>query len=297
MMNSTNPMNIAYSLNRYYLPYTLVSMYTLLTAGKGDRNLRILLSVDQDLNRDDLSPLFRMVSSFPGCTLEAIWPLSRTARRFVSDETCALSPDAVQVAYFRLFLPELFGGESRCLYLDSDLVITRPLTDLYDTDMGGKCIAGVTDRLCLEEPQLRRLKDDWGIGAGYYINAGVVLMNLEAMRASGGDREALELAYHKPFRYLDQDVLNQVFRGKVRLLPKAYNVFPDDRKADLAFLRRLLPEQEDLFPDQALTDPAIIQFIGRNKPWVSRGVPYEAFWHNAVKAYEKRFSSGAQEAE
>lgn len=295
MMNSIHTMNIAYSLNRYYLPYTLISMYSLLTAGKGDRNLRILLSVDQDLNRDDLSPLFRMVSCFPGCTLETRWPLSETTRRFVSDETCALSPDAVQVAYFRLFLPELFDREARCLYLDSDLVMTRSLADLYDTDMDEMCIAGVTDRLCLEEPHLRRLKDDWGIKAGYYINAGVVLMNLEAMRASGGVQEALELASHKPFRYLDQDVLNQVYRDKVRLLPKTYNVFPDDRKEDLAFLRRLLPEHKDLFPDQALADPAIIQYIGEKKPWASRGVPYEQFWHGTVHAYEKRFK--AQKAE
>lgn len=289
MMSTGNTMNIAYSLNRYYLPYTRISMYSLLIAGKGDRNLRILLSVDQDLCMDDLSPLFRMVSCFPGCTLEAEWPLSKTPRRFVSDETCALSPDAVQVAYFRLFLPELFAGETRCLYLDSDLVITRPLADLYDTEMNGMCIAGITDRLCLEEPQLRRLKDDWDIEPGYYINAGVILMNLEAMRASGGVREALELAYRKPFRYLDQDVLNQVYRNKVRLLPKTYNVFPDDRQEDLAFLRRLLQDKEDLFPDQALTEPAIIQYIGEKKPWVSRGVPYEQFWHDTVHAYEKLF--------
>ena len=122
-------------------------------------------------------------------------------------------------------------------------------------------------------------------------------MNLEEMRTSGGDREALELAYHKPFRYLDQDVLNQVYRDRVQLLPKAYNVFPDDRKEDLAFLRKLLPGQEDLFPDRALEDPAIIQYIGRNKPWNSRGVPYEALWHHAVKAYEERFGRKAQDAE
>ena len=285
-MNDNHTMNIAYSLNRDYLPYLLISMYSLLTAGKGERDLRILLSVDQDLNREDLDPLFRMVSRFPGCTLEAKWPLSLTSRRFVSDEMCCLSPEAVQVACFRLFLPELFDREERCLYLDDDLVITRPLTDLYDTAMDGMCIAGVTDRLCLEEKHLRRVKDEWGIGAGYYINAGVMLMNLKEMRACGGAREALELAYHKPFRYLDQDVLNQVYRGKVRLLPKAYNVFPDDRKEDLAFLRGLLPGREDLFPDQALADPAIIHFIGRNKPWAVQGVPYEDFWHDAVKRFK-----------
>lgn len=130
-MNDNHTMNIAYSLNRDCLPYLLISMYSLLTAGKGERNLRILLLVDQDLTREDLSPLFRMVSRFPGCTLEAKWPLSLTARRFVSDESCCLNPKAVQVAYFRLFLPELFDGEARCLYLDDDLVITKPLSNLF----------------------------------------------------------------------------------------------------------------------------------------------------------------------
>ncbi len=287
MKDQSTKMNIAYSLNRYYLPYTLNSLFSLLTEGKGDRELRILLSVDQDLTKDDLAPLFQLVSRFPGCTLEARWPLSMTSRRFVADETCALSLDAVQVAYFRLFLPELFAGETKCLYLDSDLVITRPLKELYDTDLSGMCMAGVTDRLCLEEEQLFRLKADWGIAEGYYINAGVILMNLEEMRSSGGAAEALELASHKPFRYLDQDVLNQVYRGRVRLLPKTWNVFPDDRKEDLKFLRSLLPDKAPLFPDEALTDPAIIQFIGRNKPWVSRGTRYESAWHEMEKAYEK----------
>ena len=92
-------------------------------------------------------------------------------------------------------------------------------------------------------------------------------------------------------KLLNWHVLNQVFRGKVRLLPKIYNVFPDDNKEDLAFLRKLLPDWKALFPDQALTDPAVVQFIGRNKPWVSRSVPYEDFWHNVAEAYHHRFST------
>ena len=65
-MNAGNPMNISYSLNRDYFPYILISMYSLLTAGKGERNLRILLSVDQDLTREDLSPAFPDGFAFSG---------------------------------------------------------------------------------------------------------------------------------------------------------------------------------------------------------------------------------------
>lgn len=77
-----------------------------------------------------------------------------------------------------------------------------------------------------------------------------------------------------------------------RRIRKAYNVFPDDRKEGLVFLRGLLPARKDLFQDQALTDPAIVQYIGRSKPWVSRGIPYEQFWHDAEKACEKSLRAG-----
>lgn len=292
-MDGCKTMNIGYSVNRHYLPYTLVSMHSLLSAGRGQRGLRILLAADKDVTMDDLAPMFRMVSRFPGCTLEARWPLEMTPRRFVSDENCCVGRDAVQVAYFRLFLPQLFEGEEKCLYLDGDMVITRSLEGLYDTGMEGACLAGVTDRLCLEAPQLRRMEEDWGIGPGYYVNAGILLMNLAEMRKCGGDREALEMACTKAFRYLDQDVLNQVYRGKIRLAEKQYNVFPDDREADLAFLRDLLPGHRELFRDSALTDPAVIHYIGPRKPWIFPEAPYAKAWQEAEEA--ARRTLGAQE--
>ena len=284
-MNSSQPsgtvMNIGFSLNRYYLPYTIISVYSLLTDGRAGRPVRIMLAVDPELERKDLDPIFRLVSRFPGCSVQAEWPQKDSSHRFVSDASCCMSEEAVQVAYYRLFLPRLFAGEKRCLYLDSDLVICSPLAELYDMDMGCACMAGVTDRLCLEESHLKRLKADWGIEPGYYINAGVILMNLERMRSGGGAERALELAYTRPFRYLDQDVLNQVYCGQVLLLPKRYNVFPDDTAEDQQFLRELLPDDASLFPDEALISPAVVQYIGEKKPWRSSGVPYEAYWHNA----------------
>ena len=107
-------------------------------------------------------------------------------------------------------------------------MVTRSLTNLYDTPMEGMYLAGITDRLCLEEAQNERMLKDWGIEPGYYINAGVLLMDLGKMRSSGKYMEALELAYRKTFRYLDQDVVNQVYLGKIKLLPKVYQLFPDN---------------------------------------------------------------------
>ena len=220
--------NVAYCSNRNYLPFTIISMYSLLSVGRDDRSLKIFLAADQDITDEDLQPFYLMISKFPGCTFEVRWPANLTTRHFPRGEDCSISEEGIQPAYYRLLLPELLADEERCLYLDGDLVVTRSLTNLYDTPMEGMYLAGITDRLCLEEAQNERMLKAWGVEPGYYINAGVLLMDLGKMRSSGKYMEALELAYRKTFRYLDQDVVNQVYLGKIKLLPKVYQLFPDN---------------------------------------------------------------------
>ena len=278
-------MNVAYCCNRYYLPYTMISISSLLQNGRDGRDVRILLAADQSLKREELEPIFQLVSRFPGCSMRAEWPQKRSDRRFVSDASCCIPEGAVQTACFRLLLPRMLAGEERCLYLDGDLVVRKPLTELYDTDLTDCCLAGVTDRLCLEESPLKRMKEEWGIEPGHYINAGVLMMNLERMRNTGCAGRAEELAYSVPFRYLDQDVLNQVCRGQIRLIPKRYDVFPDDTREDLRYLRELMPEHAGLFPDEALASPAIVHYIGVKKPWHTRNVNYGEYWQEAERGY------------
>ena len=170
------------------------------------------------------------------------------------------------------------------------MVIRHPLTALYDTYMGGASIAGVTDRLCLKEDQVRRMEKEWGIAPGHYINAGVILMDLERMRDSGAARRALEIAYKTPFQYVDQDVLNQACQGEVMLLPKKYNICPKDNLQDMKAFRMLLPEHADLFSDEALHDPVIVHYIGKSKPWNCSDLPLVQYWYeeeNACAAFLK----------
>ena len=277
-------MNIAYACNRHFLQHAMVSIYSLLTNGRGERSVRILLMAEPDLCRSELAPIFHMVSCFPGCTTLAVWPQERTDRRFASDGSCCLSKELVQVACYRLFIPDILKEEERCLYLDCDTVICHPLTELYDKEMGNTSIAGVTDRLCLKENQVRWMETEGGIVPGYYINSGVMLMDLDRMRTLGNAKRALELAYHKPFPYMDQDVLNRIYQGEIMLLSKQYNVFPDDDLQDMKTLRMLLPESAELFSDEALTAPAIVHYIGKNKPWIRNDVHLAQYWREAETA-------------
>ena len=112
-------------------------------------------------------------------------------------------------------------------------------------------------------------------------------MDLDRMRDSGNAERALGLAYNVAFRYMDQDVINQVYRGEIKLLPKCYNVSPDDNTQDYNTLKGLLPEQAGLFYDSAISNPAIIHYAGPDKPWNSSNVPLAQYWQETKKACDE----------
>lgn len=126
-------------------------------------------------------------------------------------------------SYCRLFLDQLLPIEvHRVLYLDSDILITGDLSDLWELDMNGYCVAGVKD--CLGEGYYRLLglsKD------AKYCNSGMILQNLDQWRNTNvGDR--IREYVHKNGGYvffMEQSVYNVIFQGRILILPPEYNTY------------------------------------------------------------------------
>lgn len=129
------------------------------------------------------------------------WPVFTLARLYISD----ILPDCIK----------------RTLYLDSDTLITNDIKELWEMDMKDKLFYGVKD--CIG----RRYKRNIGLAENdIYINGGVLLMNLDALRKKKITEEICPFLrnYYNAMSYFDQDVLNAVFRGKIGILPPEYNV-------------------------------------------------------------------------
>lgn len=274
-------MNVAYTFNHYYLEPTLISIFSLLQARKDNRPITVYLLVEEDLNREQLSPAFEMAEHFDHCRIVMIYPQKDFPRLFCSDETSCAPSEGIQVSFFRLYLPKVLPKEERCLFLDSDLVVRKDLSELYDTDLDGACFAGVTDRLCLEEDQLVKMRR-LGIRDGWYINSGVMPMNLARLREKGLDDRLLAHASETAYRYLDQDVINFVCPKEIRILPKRYNVFSVDIPEHYDVLRGVIPDC--MLEENDFQDPAIVHFTGPEKPWFAE-IPMKRYWTEAEKAY------------
>ena len=86
-------------------------------------------------------------------------------------------------SFYRLVISDMVDDE-KCLFLDGDIIVNSDLSELYCTDLEGVYLAGVKD-CCIQHDMERQAsyKDVLAIPTmDNYINAGVLLMNLQLLR-------------------------------------------------------------------------------------------------------------------
>jgi lipopolysaccharide biosynthesis glycosyltransferase len=121
--------------------------------------------------------------------------------------------------YLRLLAPDLVAEET-ALYLDSDIVVTTDLSELFETRMDDAYIAGRFDEIGARSSKMPLAPGD------PYLNAGVLLMNLEALRRDRFLDRCVEIhtQYEKEATWLEQCVINKFAEGRKAVIDKKWNV-------------------------------------------------------------------------
>lgn len=169
-------------------------------------------------------------------------------------------------SFYRLMAFHYLPAEvKRCLYLDPDIMIRKSLLPLYNIDFEGNYIAAASHMIGRKNKlNLRRL----GIREDIrYLNSGVMLMDLDAIRQDFTLEFILQSVEENIQKLLlgDQDMVNILFGAKTKLIDECiYNL--DERTY------RMNCRSFDL---QAVErETAIIHYNGKYKPWLEgyRGV-------------------------
>lgn len=110
----------------------------------------------------------------------------------------------------RLLADLVEGMPDKLLYLDADILFNRDIRLLYDTDISGYEYAAARDHYgkYLLNPN--------------YINAGVLLLNMEKMRSTGIFPRARQLLREKKLVFADQSALYRSTTRK-KMLPQRFN--------------------------------------------------------------------------
>lgn len=122
------PMNIAVSVSKYYLPYTYVMLHSLLKNNACPIDVYVL---HRELCPADFDFLRTLTHTHPlvinDCRLsEDQIPLS------ADDNAAPAAPESL----FYLSIPRILPADlPRILYLDSDVIVNAPLSALYAADL------------------------------------------------------------------------------------------------------------------------------------------------------------------
>ena len=166
--------------------------------------------------------------------------------------------------YYRIFAASFLPKElDRILYLDADTLVINSLHELYEMNFEGNYFLACTHvQEFLSKVNRIRLSISQPVP---YINTGVMLMNLEALREIQNIKEVLEYVNKKKEVLLlpDQDIITALYGEQIKLLPsEIYNL--SDRI--LAFHNANVRNTK-IDVDWVRENTVILHYCGRRKPW------------------------------
>lgn len=194
--------------------------------------------------------------------------------RYVADHlSCA--------SCYRLQAPTLFQRIKKCIYLDCDILVRKDLSEFYNFLEEDDLLLGVLAAAYKENLIGAKAKaESLGLpNIDTYINAGVLVMNLDLMRKMN-IQETFDQMMDRGYSEIDQDILNAACFGYVRTVHPKYNAmtkysFEEDAFEKDAAVNKCWTKEEW---EEARTDPAIVHFADTDKPWTDYALPFAKEW-------------------
>jgi lipopolysaccharide biosynthesis glycosyltransferase len=261
-----SPIEICFTINDQYVKHTVTTIYSILHSNQ--KNIFRFYIVCDDLSQDSRSSFSRLSFRFKGrCSFE----YCSVDTSLFSD--IKLSIDYISIhTYYRFILADLLLKSNKVLYLDADTLVQGNLLELWETKLEDYYAAGVFDLyidLIDYKKEIGFSKDD------LYVNAGVILFNLDAIRRDNISQKLLSAAkeFSGKVRFQDQDILNIIFKDKIKVVPDKFNFT----------VGNMLKDKE------LINSAAILHYNGSIKPWHEKknGLGYKQYYKMEAMAHKK----------
>jgi lipopolysaccharide biosynthesis glycosyltransferase len=207
---------VAYHCSESYAEVAGVSMASLFESSKGFPEITVYLIENRlsELSKARLSSIAakygRELAFVEMPDYSRLLGLRQVKRKWLGDSYC------------RLFLDTLLPQDvERVLYLDSDTLVAGSLSELWSTDMKGKCLGGSLD--CLGKPYFRLFGIDEG---GMYLNSGVLLINLKLWRERRAGERVRDYVQRRGgyLFFMEQSAMNAALQDELFDLGARFNV-------------------------------------------------------------------------
>lgn len=270
--------SVAFASDEHYLAPTYIAIYSLIDKANETDEYDIYIMHSGDFPKNVVDYMESLNSLKPNCRI--LWLNIEKMPQLQICSSGAVSHIS-NATYYRFYLADLLPNVDKCLYLDSDIVVLRDVAPLYKTEMNGNIMAGVRNTFPEERDYhwASSRFNELGIDSfEQYVNAGVLIIDLQAIRNNGMKEKFLELAASKVFSYNDQDILNIVCYGHIATLPAENNLMLEY----LSFPEKSIYLYGEDYRKK-VKNAIVIHYASPHKPWLSKMNVQADKWWKVVK--------------
>lgn len=223
---------IVLAANYGYVDQVLATMKSIIFH---HRNIRFYL-INDDFSQEWFRGLNRHLAAFGSEVINC---------RVDSSQIKQYKTNSNYASYLRYFVTD-FVSEEQALYLDSDMVVTGSLEDLFTLDLQGRPLAAVRDyAIQVQDRQ-------------YMFDAGFMVIDTAYWKQYNMRRHLIDMTseWHDKVPFAEQSILNMVFRNN--WLPLSFDNNYAVTKSSLAGFH--LPNGQSY--------PKVLHYASHRKPWL-----------------------------
>ena len=280
-----NSITIIFVSSEFNVPYLGVCIESLLQHASSNNNYDIIV-LSTDIGEGSQKKIRSALSKWENIQIRFFNPAD-----LISNQNFHTNIDGyISLPFYKAFVPWLFPLHDKALILDSDLLINANIAELWHTDLGNKLIAGVKD--VVFEGLLNGKEAGWmdyskkvlHLNEPYhYINAGILIMDLEHIRRSMRLHDLMAIATRKDLKLADQDLINVAFDQKIAFLDPKWNYFVQANQWVIDCINLASKKDIDEYRKAAI-NPAIFHFANHPKPWGAPSIPNASEWWLVARA-------------
>ena len=201
-----NYIPVAFCPDNYYTSLTYTSMISILEKKNYYTYILFYLIIPSDFSQKNIQIIESLYEQFDYFNISFLKMDNRYEKAYTNRYL-------TKNAFFRLSLGELLPRMNKIIYLDSDTICLKDLSNLYNLNFMGKLFIA----------KINTFKSF----NNFTINTGVLLLNLKGMRKKNVEKIAITLlnnGFKHPI-FHDQAIINIYFKKYVGFLPPEYNNF------------------------------------------------------------------------
>ena len=279
--NISNYINIAVNLDNKYI-YPCITFLTSLLSNRANSTFYIIHMLTQsDLNYDSYLKVNSVIKKFgKKYSNVSFYDMGNQFNRATRGSYIS------KVAYYRIALPSLLPNVDKCIYMDTDVINFKDLSEMYNIDLNdSEYFCGILDFADMKG-ELKKL----GIVTQKYMNDGIILMNLKAMRNNSIEKKLRKYVSSHFLNHHDQTAINAICHNNFKILPLKFALLSSFNSAESLIKynnqqnKKYRYDESELI--QAFYHPTSIHYAGFVKPFqkeykLANGVYW---WYYAKKS-------------